>query len=81
MPGYGISSWGGLIAPKRTDPAIVAKISEAVQAAYKTPEIKAKFEAGGLGTAASSPQDFEALLLHDYTALGKVIKAAGIKVN
>lgn len=81
VPGYGISSWGGLMAPKGTNPAIIEKVSEAVQKAYQQDDIKARFDERGLGAAASSPEDFKALLDSDYETLGKVIEAAGISVN
>ena len=81
VEGYGISSWGGLMAPKGTDPAIIAKLSKAVQEAYADAEVQAKFEERGLGAVASTPEGFKELLDRDYESLGKVIKSAGIKVN
>ncbi|AZQ68303.1 tripartite tricarboxylate transporter substrate binding protein [Silicimonas algicola] len=81
VDGYAISSWGGLMAPKGTDPEIVETLSNAVQEAYATDAIQAAFAELGLGAASSSPDGFAELVQSDYTTLGKVIESAGIERN
>lgn len=81
VEGYAISSWGGLMAPAGTDPAIVEKLSEAVQEVYQTEEVQQQFEELGLGGVASSPEGFAELVEQDYQSLGNVIESAGITLN
>ena len=47
LPGFDASSWAGLMAPAKTPPAIVEKISAAVQRAVKMPDVAEKFKAVG----------------------------------
>jgi tripartite-type tricarboxylate transporter receptor subunit TctC len=81
VPGYDIASWGGLMAPKGTDPEIVARLSAAVREAYAQPGVLAQLEERGLGATASTPEEFAALIRRDFEALGNVIRTAGIKLE
>jgi len=82
--GFDISISFGLYAPKGTPPAVVVKLSNALQQALKDPELKAKLET--MGVAAVSPEKGrpEALRAHlksEMETLGPLLVKAGVQAN
>ena len=47
LPGYEVSTWYGLFAPKNTPPAIVQQMTKELQKAMQTPAIKEAWERNG----------------------------------
>ncbi len=84
MPGFYISLWSGLWAPKGTPKEIIAKLNAAVVEALADPVIVQRFAAMGLDVPPRDKQTPEALAEHQQTEVKKwwpMIKAADIKVN
>src|SRR5262245_21442 len=78
VPGYEISTWAGIGAPKATPADIVERLNGEINAALASPEIRAKFT--DLGTIlAISPAEFEKLVVADLEKWAKVVKFANIK--
>jgi tripartite-type tricarboxylate transporter receptor subunit TctC len=68
--------WYGLLAPAKTDPAIVNKLYQAVSHAFQDPELKARFEATGTVLVGTPPKEFADLIKTDTDKWALVIKAA-----
>jgi tripartite-type tricarboxylate transporter receptor subunit TctC len=84
MPGFYISLWSGLWAPKDTPKEIIAKLNAAVVEALADPVIVKRFAAMGLDIPPRDKQTPEALADHQQAEVKKwwpMIKAADIKVN
>lgn len=82
LPGFQAGSWFGLAAPKGTPPVIVEKLSAQTQAIFGDPMFRDRYLApAATFSIASSPQAFAERIAHDSARWGKVIRAAGIKVN
>jgi len=84
VSGFDISISFGLYAPKGTPPAVVAKLSNALQQALKDPELKARLDS--MGVAAVSPEKGrpEALRIHlrsEMETLGPLLVKAGVQAN
>lgn len=62
LPGYDAVVWFGILAPARTNPAIIAKLNAAIGAVLAQPEIQKKFVGYGCIATASTPQEFSALI-------------------
>ncbi|KQT42993.1 hypothetical protein ASG43_15765 [Aureimonas sp. Leaf454] len=80
LPAFQVGVWHGLYAPKGTDPAIVDKISKALQASLKDPKVIERF--AELGTAPVSQDqatpEAHKTYLADQIALWKpIIEKAG----
>ena len=73
FPGVDALSWYGVLAPAKTPPAIIAKLSDALARALADPELKAKLAASGVEAAASTPEEFRQLIQNDRARLGKII--------
>ena len=81
LPGYDASSWAGLLVPAKTPPAIVAKISAAVQKAIKMPDVVEKFKGQGASPVGDSSDQFAAYLKTDIEKWRDVVQKAGVKID
>lgn len=76
-----VLEWYGIAAPAGTPRAIITKLNAAILRALESPEVLKRMNALGQTVAGSSPEDFDKLIRSDYERWGKVVKAAGIKVD
>lgn len=81
VPGFQAMSWHGLAFPAGTPPAIVEKLSAAVQQAMATDEMKQKYAIGGSKATAMTPQQFAAFIKEDTERWAPVIRASGARVE
>ena len=70
--------WYGLLAPAKTDPAIVSKLYQATLHAFQDPELKARFDATGTVLVGTSPDEFAGIIKTDIDKWALVIKAANM---
>jgi tripartite-type tricarboxylate transporter receptor subunit TctC len=81
MPDYQYDAWFGVMAPGKTPPAILKKVSEDIASIVNTPDAKSKWETLGATPMASTPEQFDATIRADTERYGKLLKAAGVSVN
>jgi tripartite-type tricarboxylate transporter receptor subunit TctC len=81
VPGFQAMSWHGVAFPAATPPAIVEKLSAAIQLAMSTTEMKDKYAAGGSKATAMTPQQFTAFIKEDTERWAPAIRASGAKVE
>jgi tripartite-type tricarboxylate transporter receptor subunit TctC len=77
-PGFDVESVAGLVAPAGTPAAIVTKISEAVQAAAREPDLRKKLVDLGYDVVASTPDGFAEKIGADNRKYGKLIPELGL---
>lgn len=80
MPGYGLTSITGMVAPAKTPLAIRRKINKDVAEILDTPSSR-EFLAkqGAEPNITTSPEEMDKILREQIAHYGKIIKAAGIK--
>jgi tripartite-type tricarboxylate transporter receptor subunit TctC len=66
VPGYDASFWYGLLAPHAPPGAVVGRLNAALHEALADKAVAQPLELLGLIAAASSPQEFAALIRRDY---------------
>jgi tripartite-type tricarboxylate transporter receptor subunit TctC len=82
VPGYEVSSWYGVGAPKNTPVEIIEKLNKEINAAFADPRMEARIAVMGGGTVLhGSPADYGKLIADETEKWGKVIRAANIKVE
>jgi tripartite-type tricarboxylate transporter receptor subunit TctC len=81
VPGFQAMSWHGVAFPAATPPAIVEKLSAAIQKAMATTEMQDKYATGGSKATAMTPQQFAAYIKEDTERWAPIIKASGAKVE
>jgi tripartite-type tricarboxylate transporter receptor subunit TctC len=79
VPGYEVSQWYGIGAPKGTPPGIISKLNQEINAALADPKLAARFaELGGMTTPMTSAE-FAKLISGETEKWARVIRAANIK--
>jgi tripartite-type tricarboxylate transporter receptor subunit TctC len=84
LPGFYLSSWSGIWAPKGTPHEIVAKLNAAVAEALNDPTVRQRFVDLGQVIPPSDQLTPEALGAYQRAEIQKwwpIIKAAGITVH
>ncbi|MFZ5782719.1 MAG: Bug family tripartite tricarboxylate transporter substrate binding protein [Pseudomonadota bacterium] len=81
LPGYEITSWGGVCGPANLPPAMVEKLSALTKQALQSPSVKEAFDKQGATQIWMSHADTEAYRADNEKRLAPVIKASGAKVE
>jgi tripartite-type tricarboxylate transporter receptor subunit TctC len=71
----------GLLVPAGTPKAVVTKLSAEMQRVLAQPDIRERIAAQGFDIIASTPEQFAAQIRMEVEKWGKVIRAAGIRVD
>ena len=69
---FELTGWFGIVAPKATPPDIIAKLSAAVIAALKDPEVARRIRTVGMEPTPTTPEGLSAYLEGDIAKAAKV---------
>jgi tripartite-type tricarboxylate transporter receptor subunit TctC len=81
LPGYEVTAWIGVGAPKSTPAQIIDKLNEAINAGLADAKLNARLAELGGTAMIGSPADFGKFIADDTEKWGKVIRAANIKAE
>jgi tripartite-type tricarboxylate transporter receptor subunit TctC len=81
LPGFDVSSWYALFAPRKTPPEIIAKIHRDSVEALSHPSVKAKLDQIGAMVAGSTPAQLAAFLDAEMKRWEPVIRDSGIRAE
>lgn len=81
VPGFAVTSWFGLYAPRGMPPDVSKKLSDEVNKVLRSPEIVAKFSSMGIESNPGSPGDFANMVAKDTQRWRAVVRDAKIKVD
>lgn len=81
LPGYEIVLWNGIFAPAATAPAIVNKLSSAIQTVMKDPAVLNKLAEQGSTALGSNSADFKQVVDAEIPKWAELIKMSGAKVD
>ena len=81
VPGFNVSAWYAIVAPAKTPPDIVRKISADTVAALAHPVTRDSLDKLGVVVVGSTPAEFAAFLRTEMDKWRPVIKEAGITIN
>lgn len=76
---YDVTAWYGLVAPAKTPPAIVERLSGIIGAALKDKAMRDDLFAKGVEPIGSTPREFQDFIAAEYARWGDVVRRAGIK--
>lgn len=77
LPGYEVTTWGGIIGPSGMPRNIVVRLSEEVQKAAKSPMVIERYAALGSDPIGTTPEQFTEFIRKEYLKWAEVIKRAG----
>jgi tripartite-type tricarboxylate transporter receptor subunit TctC len=81
IPGYEVSTWAGVGAPRDTPVEIITKLNREINAGLASAAIQAKYADLGYTMFITSPAEFGSFIAEDTAKWAKVIRAANIKAE
>ncbi|XDF35225.1 tripartite tricarboxylate transporter substrate-binding protein [Paracidovorax avenae] len=81
LPGYAFDSWLGLLAPAGTLPAEVERINAAVRKVLADPVVQERLARVGVEAGTLTAAEFQQLLRDDAAAAGRIVQAAGVRIE
>ncbi len=80
-PGFDVSAFGAIAAPKGVPPALIEKISADISSVVSSPEFTEKVGPLGFFPKATSPQELDAMIVKEIERWSAIAKAANITVE
>lgn len=81
VPGFEISAWYMMFAPRKTPPEVLEKLNRTINAALTDPEFAKQMASQGVVFVGGTLEQSDAFLNGEITRWGRLIKAAGIKAE
>jgi tripartite-type tricarboxylate transporter receptor subunit TctC len=81
VPAYEASAWNGLLAPRGTPAAIVARLNAEAVRAVQAPEVKERMLRFGGAPVGSTPEEFAEFLRAERSKWGKLIREAKLQLD
>ena len=79
LPGYEVTTWGGIIVPVGVPRAIVTRLNEEVRKSARAPTLVERYAALGADPVTSTPEEFTSFIRREYLKWAKVVKLAKIE--
>jgi tripartite-type tricarboxylate transporter receptor subunit TctC len=76
-----VTPWFGIVVPSKTPQPIIAKISQALEAAVAAPEVREKLDLAGCSAKSAPLGEFAAIIKSDIALWAKVVKDVGIPAD
>ena len=81
VPGYAVTQWHGLLAPRATARPVLERLHREAVRAVQLPETVARLAQDGTEPVASTPEQFSKFLAAEREQWGRVAKLANIAAN
>lgn len=81
VPGYAWAQWNGYLAPGRTPPAVINRLSAEFQKAVRDPEIIRKLTSVGNNPVGSTPEQFRLLIATEAARWRKLVQEIGFTLE
>jgi tripartite-type tricarboxylate transporter receptor subunit TctC len=81
VPGYDASLWSGLLAPRGTPPAVIARLHKDVSKLLQSKEVHDAYERVGTYVVSTDPKTFGEYIEREFAKWGGVAKAINLKIN
>ena len=79
LPGFEVSTWSGIGAPRGTAGGIITILNRVINAALEDPEVKTRIADVGGTPLLYAPAEFGAVIRADTEKWAKVIRSASVK--
>ncbi|HEY4251711.1 MAG TPA: tripartite tricarboxylate transporter substrate binding protein [Roseomonas sp.] len=81
LPGYEVTAWFGLVAPRGTPAEVISRANAALRAGLVKPETVARMRELGATPLPGTPEEYQARNAREFVRLGDVIRRAGIRAE
>ncbi len=79
VSGYMFDPWFGILAPAKTPPGLLAKLSTEIARILELPDVRERLRALGADPAPTTPEGFDAHVRAEIAKFEKIVRDAGIK--
>jgi tripartite-type tricarboxylate transporter receptor subunit TctC len=73
--------WVGMLAPVNTPREVLARLNGEIQKALAAPDMQERLAKLGAEPLTMSPEQFDIFIKEEYTVLGEVMRASGVKAQ
>jgi tripartite-type tricarboxylate transporter receptor subunit TctC len=81
LPGYVVSNWYGIFAPRGTPKEIVAKLNVEIVKILNMPDVKESLSVQGAESFGSTPEQFAAYIQEETAKWAKIVKHSGLQLE
>jgi len=81
IPGFEVSVWSGIVAPRGTPGSIVARLNNELNQALRSESLRSALASQGLIPEPGSPEQFKSIIAADAQKWAPAIKAADIRLD
>ena len=81
LPGYESGPWNGVVAPAKTPPEIVNRLSSMIQKIVREPAFQSRLNDIGSVAIGDTPEQFRAYIAVELTRWSKVVRDSGTKLE
>jgi tripartite-type tricarboxylate transporter receptor subunit TctC len=81
LPGFTVTAWDALLAPRGTPAAVVARLNEAVGKVLAGEEQRKAMLARGARPVPSTPAELRSFMVSELARWGDVVRASGAKID
>ena len=81
VPGYKVTQWHGLLAPRATPRPVIERLQGDVVKALQHPDVSTRLSADGTEAVGSAPAEFARHLRFEHDTWSKVAKQTGLRVD
>jgi tripartite-type tricarboxylate transporter receptor subunit TctC len=79
VPGYDVTTWYGVFAPRGTPPAIIARLNKSLGEILAESAVRQRLDTAGVVVQGSTPEAFGTFMAAEFTRWNTVREAAGIE--
>lgn len=81
IKGFTDQAWYGIVAPAKTPPAVLAKLSESMKQVMAMPDVRARLEKAGATPLGNSSAEYSAQIQGEIGAMKKLVKERNITLE
>jgi len=81
LPGFDVSAWNGVMVPRATPPAVIARLNGEMKRVSGLADIKERAAIQGAEVVWTTPQEFTSHLQNEVEKWGKLVRDAGVVAN
>jgi tripartite-type tricarboxylate transporter receptor subunit TctC len=81
LPGYEVTAWFGLVAPRGTPEDVIGRASAALRMGLEKPEVAARMTELGARPLPGTPEVYQARNVTEFKRLGELIRRIGVRAE
>jgi len=81
MPGFQVSGWNGIVAPRGTPPHVIKRLNADIVAGFAQADVLERLKRQSIDSATGTPEQFAAHIKSEFARYDKLIKAVNLKIE